>query len=46
MRLPHLHTTPMRHSIKIRTFPKKADFLGKNQDFVQRFKGLTLRQIF
>ena len=44
MRLPNLHTAPMRHLIKIRTFLKKAS--GKNQKFVRRFKGLILGQIF
>ena len=46
MRLPNLHTAPMRHLIKIRTFLKKADFYGKNRKFMGRFKGLTLGQIF
>ena len=46
MRLPNLHTTPMRLFIKIRTFLKTADFYGKNQKFARRFKGLTLGQIF
>ena len=28
MRLPNLHTTPKRHVIKIKTFPKKKIILG------------------
>ena len=46
MRLPNLHTAPMRHLIKFRTFLKKAGFYCKNQKFVRRFEGLTLGQIF
>ena len=34
MRLPNLHTAPMGHLIKIRTFLKKGQFLGQNQKFV------------
>ena len=46
MRLPNLHTTPMRHLIKFRTFRKKAGFYCKIQKFIRRFEGLTLAQIF
>ena len=46
MRLPNLHTAPMRHFIKFRTFLKKAGFYCKIQKFVRRFEGLTLGQSF
>ena len=46
MRLRNLHTAPMRHLIKFRTFLKKRRFLLQNRTFVRRFKGLTLGQIF
>ena len=45
MGLPNLHTAPMRHLIKFRTFLKKASFYYKNQKFVRRFEGLTIGQI-
>ena len=45
MHLPNLHTAPMRHLIKFRTFLKKAGFYCINQTFVRRFEGLTLGQI-
>ena len=46
MRLPNLHTAPMGHLIKIRTFLKKGRFLWQNQEFVRHFEGLALGQIF
>ena len=42
MRLPNLHTAPMRHLIKFRTLLKKAGFYCKNQKFVGRLKVLHL----
>ena len=42
MRLPNLHTAPMRHLIKFRTFLKKAGFYCKNQKFVRLLKVLHL----
>ena len=46
MRLPNLHTAPMRHLIKFRTFIKKVGFYCKIQKFIRRFEDLTLAQIF
>ena len=46
MRLPNLHTAPMRHLIKFGTFLKKRRILLQNRKFVRRFKCLTLGQIF
>ena len=46
MRLPNLHTAPMRDLNKFRTFLKKPGFYCKIQEFIRRFEGLTLAQIF
>ena len=39
MRVPNLHTTPKRHLIKIRTFPKKID------SYLEKYKFARLDQI-
>ena len=41
MRVPHLHTAPKRHLIKIRTFPKKIGFYLEKYKFARRFEWLT-----
>ena len=45
MRVPHLHTAPKRHVIKIRTFLKKIDSYLEKYRFARRFEGLRLDQI-
>ena len=42
MRLPNLHTAPMRHLVKFRTFLKKAGFYGKNKTLCDVLKVLHL----
>ena len=38
MCLPNLHTAPMRHLIKIRTFLKKIDSYLEKYRFARRFE--------
>ena len=45
MRVPNLHTAPMRHLIKIRTFLKKIDPYLEKHKFTRRFEGLRFNQI-
>ena len=42
MRLPDLHTAPMRHLIKFRAFLKKAGFIAKTKSLCDVLKVLHL----
>ena len=39
MRIHNLHTAPIRHFYKNRTFPKKADFYGQKINVCATLKG-------
>ena len=42
MRVPNLHTAPMRHLIKIRTFLKKIDSYLEKHKFARLWKAIAV----